>query len=439
MDPVTPKPPAAPSWGPIQRLAFRFGALYFALYALPFPLDMVPGVAMLAQLYFEAWNAIIPWVGNHVLGIGYEIAVGPNGSGDTTADYVKLFMILVLAAVGSVAWGMLDRRQCHPRLAAWLTVWARYWLGTIMIGYGVVKVFALQFPEPDAFRLAEPYGESSPMGLVWAFMGYSHPYQAFTGGMEVLGGVLLLWRRTTTLGALVCVGVMSNVVMLNFCYDIPVKLFSSHLLAVAVVLASHDARRLWGVLLTGQAVPGRQVPPVLDGRRGRRIRVIVKGLLLGLVLLQHVVGTLVQLAQHGSGAPTPPLYGIYDVTAHELDGHPLPVLAADARTWRQVTFSRWGRLALWPVHGQSVRYTVTVNEEAGTLELIHRDDVRGLPRDDEPEPQILRFHTVDETTLVIEGSLDGVEHRATLQRIDEQRTRLLSRGFHWINEKPYNR
>lgn len=48
---------------------------------------------------------------------------------------------------------------------------------------------------------------------------------------------------------------------------------------------------------------------------------------------------------------------------------------------------------------------------------------------------------VDEAagTLVIEGLLDGTEQRLTLHRIDEQAMRLPSRGFHWINEQPYNR
>ena len=32
-----------------------------------------------------------------------------------------------------------------------------------------------------------------------------------------------LFRRTTTLGALVSIAVLGNVAMLNYCYDVPVK------------------------------------------------------------------------------------------------------------------------------------------------------------------------------------------------------------------------
>ena len=38
--------------------------------------------------------------------------------------------------------------------------------------------------------------------------------------------------------------VMTNVVILNFCYDVPVKLYSSELLLMAVLLFAPHARRV---------------------------------------------------------------------------------------------------------------------------------------------------------------------------------------------------
>ncbi|HVS63755.1 MAG TPA: hypothetical protein VMT85_09690 [Thermoanaerobaculia bacterium] len=86
-------------------------------------------------------------------------------------------------------------------------------------------------------RLSQTIGESSPMGLLWNMMGYSRLYNLFSGGVDVLGGVLLLFRRTATLGALVAIGAMANVVLLNFAYDVPVKLYSMHLLLMGVGVA----------------------------------------------------------------------------------------------------------------------------------------------------------------------------------------------------------
>jgi hypothetical protein len=428
----TPQPlsPAPAAWSAPQRHAFRFLAVYVLLYALPFPLEFIPGPSILAHFYVEAWNAVIPWVGSTILGIDYEIPLAPTGSGDTTAEYVKLFSVLVLATVGSTVWSLLDRRASHPRLAQWLVVYARYWLGSILIGYGFAKLFVLQFPAPDPFRLLEPYGESSPMGLVWAFMGQSPAYNVFTGGVEAVGGLLLFWRRTTTLGALVCAGAMANVVMLNYCYDVPVKLFSSHLLLAALALAALDGRRLLGMLL-GRAVPAREVPPVLTGRRGRWVRRVGKSLFVAGLLVLQTVMSLQAVQERGSDAPKPPLYGIYEVTSHTRDGVEQAALSSDPPAWRHVTFGSYGRAALWPVHGECVRSKAEIDADAGTIVLTPREPGR--------EPATLRFHAPEEGALVLEGLLDGTEQRLVLRRIDETAMRLPSRGFHWINETPYNR
>ena len=57
----------------------------------------------------------------------------------------------------------------------------RFVLASALFGYGINKVFALQFPEPGLQRLTQDYGDSSPMGLMWTFMGASAPYTMFAG------------------------------------------------------------------------------------------------------------------------------------------------------------------------------------------------------------------------------------------------------------------
>ena len=72
-----------------------------------------------------------------------------------------------------------------------------------LLSYGTIKIIQTQFPFPSFDRLLERYGDSSPMGLLWTFMGYSRPYNFLAGACEASGGLLLFFRRTTTLGALV--------------------------------------------------------------------------------------------------------------------------------------------------------------------------------------------------------------------------------------------
>jgi hypothetical protein len=79
-----------------------------------------------------------------------------------------------------------------------------------MIGYGAAKVISSQFPPPTLDRLMQPYGDSSPMGLLWTFMGASEPYTMFVGFAEMISGILLFPRKTSTLGALMSVGVFKQ-------------------------------------------------------------------------------------------------------------------------------------------------------------------------------------------------------------------------------------
>ena len=92
------------------------------------------------------------------------------------------------------------------------------------------------------------------MGLLWTFMGYSGVYSVFAGLGEVIGGVLLFFRRTRLLGALVVAMVMSHVVVLNFAYDVPVKVFSTHLLLIAVLIMTPDRKRLLNFFILNKVV-----------------------------------------------------------------------------------------------------------------------------------------------------------------------------------------
>ena len=64
---------------------------------------------------------------------------------------------------------------------------------------------------------------------------------------------MLFFRRTVLLGGMGAAGVM-NVVLLNYCYDVPVKLLSTHLFLMALFLLVPDAGRLWAVLVMNRAV-----------------------------------------------------------------------------------------------------------------------------------------------------------------------------------------
>src|ERR1700759_1320415 len=114
MEAATEPRSAAPAWGTVKRLLFRFTFIYLVLYNLPFPLTMLPGRAI-PKAYAGLWEAPVKWVGKHLFHV--DITVLPNGSGDTTFNYVQVFLFLVLAIGAALAWTLLDRRPTnHPPL-----------------------------------------------------------------------------------------------------------------------------------------------------------------------------------------------------------------------------------------------------------------------------------------------------------------------------------
>ena len=186
------------------------------------------------DLWVSLWHQVVPWVGANVLHLQGNLAEVANGSGDELYDYVLIFCIFVLAAVVTVVWSVLDRKRLDYRqLYSWLRFLMRMIVGAGMIGYGLKKVFWSQFPEPPLAKLVDTFGQTSPMGLLWTFMGESRLYSLAGGIGETLGGLLLFVPRFTALGAIVSLGMMSNVLLLNLAYDVPRKIYSIHLYSFA--------------------------------------------------------------------------------------------------------------------------------------------------------------------------------------------------------------
>jgi hypothetical protein len=267
------------------------------------------------------------------------------------------------------------------------------------------------------------------MGLVWTFMGYSTAYTWFTGLAEILAGALLLSRRTATLGSLVACGVMANVVALNFCYDVPVKLYSSLLLLMAAFLAAHDARRLIDLLILNRPTAPLDLGPHLASRRARVARVVAKSVFvlwiaLGVVMQISLVGEMHAMAKRG------PLYGVWEVDTFRVDGTVRP--PDDAGRWRQMFVGEYDFAIVRPMQGERVLFGFTHDAAAGTVEVIDRRsgaEVTGTMRAEQPAPD----------RLVLRGKLAEGEVEATMRWVDTDKMLLVTRGFRWVNDRPFNR
>lgn len=413
-------------WGLAQRIGFRFGVVFGALLICPFPINALPKLDWLADLVMKPLVGLTLWFAQAALGVP-EPVTAFNGSGDRTFDYVQLLLFAILGAIGAIAWSALDRRRSYPRLAAAAHVVLRYSLAQAMLSYGFAKIFRLQFGDLSPFELHTTVGEISPMGLLWRFMGYSTPYTVFGGLCEAIPGVLLLWRRTAAIGAVMVIAVMTNVVMLNFSYDVPVKLYSTQLLIMAWLIALPDARRLLAAAL-GHATAGVQPRARMSPRR-ERVRQLAKAV--------FVLGVAVGLypAQDGRNTPSD-VFGNWQVDTLTADGVEHPPLATDPVRWQTVAFSN-ARLAIWRVSGDrdpqvtATRGTYSYQVDAASHTIKVTID---------PEKKVeetWHYSRPAPDRLVIDGVHLGASLQVTLHPAPAPL--LVTRGFHWINESPFSR
>jgi hypothetical protein len=305
----------------------------------------------------------------------------------------------------------------------------RYTLAITLLSYGFSKVFPVQFPFPALSRMIEPFGNFSPMGVLWQFMGSSPAYTIFAGTMEAFGGALLLFRRTTALGALVSAGVLLNVVVLNFCYDVPVKLYSLNLLLMAVFLIAPDLGKLTGFLVLNRpAAPLTASGPVFEKRWMRIGALCIKILFVAFFPLQNALQNY-RFYQSAvlNPADRPPLYGLYQVESFTRNGKEVPPLITDVSRWKTVVVQNAAILQVRMMDDTLQGFAAQYNASASSLTLTGISKI------------ILTYSRPDADRVVLTGTLDNNPLEVRMRRRDPSEFLLVNRGFHWINELPFNR
>ncbi len=423
-------------WSLPTRIAFRFCFVYFGLFCLLTQvlggLIPLPSVDLPDPSTLWPFRQVVFWTAKHVFHVSRPLVYQASGSGDKTYDYVLQFCFLIVALLATTIWSILDRkRENYASAYKWFRLFIRFFLAGQMLGYGWAKAVPLQMPFPRLFTLVEPYGNFSPMGVLWASIGASPAYEIFAGCAEMLGGILLIVPRTTMLGALICLADMTQVFMLNMTYDVPVKLFSFHLILLSLFLLAPDIKRLIDMFFLNRPVQPSTQFPLFATPRANRMALIVQ-IVFGVFLMgMNAYGSRSLWYQYGGGSPKSALYGIWNVEQLTIDGQPRPALMSDHERWRRVIFDVPTRTAFQKMDESLARFGVAIDTKENSLKLTKNDD-----KDWKASFSYTRSAS---DRLVLDGEIDGHKERMELQLVDRSKFLLLSRGFHWIQEYPFNR
>lgn len=400
-------------WNLMNKIGFRFLFIYFSFYCF----------CLIGSGLFKP---LVYWVGKSILKISYDFSSKGYGSGDTTYQYILLLIILFTAVFGTIIWSVFDKRKSYTQLAYAFSLLLRLTLVFFLFIYGFIKVFHLQMIPPTYSRLLENIGEMSPMGLAWTFMGYSKAYSIFAGASEVLAGILLVSRRLQSLGAIMVIAVMGNVFIMNMAFDIPVKIFSFHLLLMGTVLFLYNSKRFVTAVVLQKQVANEDAYPDLS-KQSRKVIRIVKAIITFLVIGLFSLSGISRVNSYHK-MTNPILKGAWEVHYFEKNGVEQPPLLTDAERWRYLIIEFKDRATILNMNRKMQTYTFTVDTVSKSLHFKERDS----------ETKQRFNYTNTKYTLDIKGQFKGDSLSIKFRRKDDSDFLLTSRGFHWINEKPNN-
>jgi uncharacterized membrane protein YphA (DoxX/SURF4 family) len=426
----------APRWNLATRIGFRFCFVYFGLYCLTTQilgsLFTNPEVDVPDPSTLWPMRQIIFWTAAHIFRVAHPLVYSGSGSGDKTFDWVAAFCLLIFAILATFIWSLLDRpRENYATLYKWFRVCIRFALASQMFSYGLAKIVPLQMPFPYLTKLLEPYGSFSPMGVLWSSVGASPAYEIFAGCAETLGGILLIFPRMTTLGALVCLIDSAYIFTLNMTYDVPVKLFAFHLILMSLFLLAPEFSRLVDFFISNRATASSTQPPLFRTRRANRIALAAQ-IVIGMWLVGiNAYGSWSEWHTFGSGRPKSALYGIWNVELLTIDGQTRSPLLNDYDRWRRLVFDFPERMTFQRMDDSYAGYGVAINTNDKTLALTKFDD-KNWKAD-------FHFQRAAQDQLTLDGNMDGHTIHMQLQLVDRNKFLLVNRGFHWIQEYPYNR
>lgn len=433
-----PAPIVWPQW---QRILFRFFFVYLGLETAPwFRFASIPPMSWVLRRYDQGLEWIVHWSNAHVFHT-WPTLVEPNGSGDTSWAFTEIKVYLVIATAVCVIWSILDRRrESYTKLLFWLRMSLRYYVAAAALSYGIIKIFLLQMPFPSLSQLATPLGDLLPMRFSWLFIGFSAKYQFFSGSMEMLAGLLLLYRRTITAGLFAATGAFANVVMINMAYDVPVKLYSSHLLFCCLFLLALDAPRLIKFLVLNQPTPPTTAwdwhlarPWQTWGVRAAKVYLIWALLIVRVNDGWQGFQTLRHPPKAGPFAA-----GVYDVRRYIVNRDTIAAATGDTLRWKDVIIDNnsggsvnTSDAVFWRRYGRGYfRYrpdTATHTVAVWKTSTIPRDSTFLFS---------MRYEVVDTATIRLHTVIRGDSVHVELFRVPRQ-FQLAERQFHWVSE--YNR
>ncbi|MBV7530843.1 hypothetical protein [Chitinophaga sp. sic0106] len=331
-------------WKGYEKILFRIAFLFFIAISIPNTPEWY------AQLFGLNWLQLnyrdLYDIARFGSGINF---FGNTILGTSLLGYANWITTLLIATAGGLLWTAIVKTRKTERaeyytLYYWLRVVVRYRAGIGIIGFGFTKLLPLQMPYPSFGVLNTNFGDFTAQKIYWLSIGIVPWYQVFAGVVEVAAGSLLFFRKTTTLGSILLLAALGDIVYVNFAYDGGVHVYSSYFVLLAAFLLVNDVPKIYRLLIQEKFTVPVHYYPTLN-RAGLVLRVSLKSLtiflFLGVLFYLQLINFLYDPYKQPAVAGVKELRGNYNVTEFRINDQVIPFNPLDTVRWQEATFENW--------------------------------------------------------------------------------------------------
>lgn len=397
----------------ILKTFFKFGYHTFLCFVilfvltLPFPYDFLFDIGSFLSAITKP---AVGWVGAQFMKKPYVVYI----ASDTAGMYILAFLCLGLGFILSSIYQFFgSQKEIAPEVKYYFNTFISYFLALHLFKYGFDKVFKHQFYFPEPNTLYTPLGYLSKSMLYWSSIGTSYSYSMFLGCLEVLVALLLCFRKTRVLGAMVALVVMVQVLAVNFCFDISVKFFAMFLTILALSVSLPGFKVLYSSLVQEKAVSLVSWKPNFTNHKLQLCYVLGKSFVISILVFESLYVYFKTWSFNGDRDLKRSLYGAYRV----IDG-------AQSQGLKRIF-----------IHSRGYLIVQNQDEVLKDYKLLEDDGLKLiLDRKEEPHSILYYTHQKVDSCLDIQGYLSGKPIQIRTKMLNIDHLPLHDDSFRWTVE-----
>jgi len=405
-----------------SKSAFWFALLFSSLYILFFPVPyyLFPDVG---NWFTPLLNPFVAWLGK-LAGINEPFT--RELWSDSTGHYLFTCFLLIVTAIIALIFPGFLKKEINPKLKFWFHTFLSYYLALTLFKYGADKIFKHQFYLPEPNTLFTPVGQLTPDMLFWSTMGSSYSYTVFSGMIELIPAIFLVFRKTRLAGIIIAFMVLLNVVMLNFGFDITVKLYSLFLVFITFVLLTPYLPALYHFFILGEKTSVAVAGYKPASKNALLAYTLAKTLVIGLILFESTGFYFAMGNLNDDQSERPALHGAYEVYLFTDMGQIIPASMSHPGRFRRIYFHRRDYFIVQTMDDHFIDYKTKINEKDKTILLYNAGWSAHYN-----QSSTLTYKINDAGDLVIYGYFFDSYITLYSKKIDLQELPLLKEKFHW--------